>query len=339
MKNYTFKKFFLVFLLLELFLSYSPALAIKTVDGYDYSNAGVSKQIKDYLCAPSDVNISQTANFGSGSGNNFQTSALQTQAAYGNANSADLYLCINQMYKFAIVVASVVGVFFIVIAGYVYISSEGNAESVEKAKSMVTSTIASLVILFGGYVFLKAMNPDLIQFHSVQPPSVRISDLSLLPAPNNVLVSLNADGSAPVSIQGGVGSDAASQLLAAGCTFQTPKQNTESANMTQMMFDKLKGICSDASSSGGDKPAISSVIGEGQHAANSYHYKGCAIDFADGIGNGMFSIKTKTGRPIGIAIYNAAIKNGISPDRIDPGTDADQTYHIHIDLGSSCPSK
>ena len=172
MTQKSFKKFFLVFLLLELFLTYTPAFAIPTSTGYDYSTAGVSDQIKKYLCAPTPANSSQTNNFGSGTGNSINTN----QAAYGNNNSGDLYLCINQMYKFAIVVASVVGVFFIVIAGYVYISSEGNAESVEKAKSIVTSTVASLVILFGGYVFLKAINPDLIQFHSVQPPSVTITN-------------------------------------------------------------------------------------------------------------------------------------------------------------------
>ena len=164
------KTHLLIFLLLELLLSYTPALAQTAV--YDYSQGGknpVSSQIEKYLCAPSPVNSSET---------NITNRALtgqtsyQNQAAFNNNNSGDLYKCINQLYKFAIVVAAVVGVFFIVIAGYVYMSAEGNTESVDKAKSILVSSLASLIILMIGYVLLKAINPDLIQFHSIQPPSV-----------------------------------------------------------------------------------------------------------------------------------------------------------------------
>ncbi len=165
------KKYLYIFLLLELFLSYTTAYA-QQVTAFDYAkNANVSNQIRDYLCAPTPVQTDQT-NTTNGGLPVASRSDFQSGAAFYNNNSGDLFKCINQMYKFAIVVASVVGVFFIVIAGYVYMSSEGNAESVDKAKSIVTSTIASLVILMGGYVFLKAINPDLVTFNSVQPPSV-----------------------------------------------------------------------------------------------------------------------------------------------------------------------
>ena len=145
------KKYFLILLLIELLFSYAPAFAQTQTAVYDYSKSGVSDQIKQYLCAPTPATTSQTTNFGNGTGNNFSisaTAAQQTNAAAFNSNNGDLFKCINQIYKFAIVVAAVVGVFFIVIAGYVYISSEGNAESVEKAKSIITSTIASLEVMF-----------------------------------------------------------------------------------------------------------------------------------------------------------------------------------------------
>lgn len=51
-------------------------------------------------------------------------------------------------------------------------SAEGNQESVDKAKSILVSSITSLVILFVGYILLKAINPDLVQFQNIQPPSV-----------------------------------------------------------------------------------------------------------------------------------------------------------------------
>ncbi len=152
-----FKKYILLLLLLELFFSYAPAYA-QTVPGApttpaintpQYGSRGTSPQatITKYLCTP-DIK--------------------SPTGATGNP----LFLCINQIYKFAIVVASVMGVFFIVIAGYLYISSDGNNESVEKAKGMLVSTITALVILLVGYVLLKAINPDLIQFQTIQPPNV-----------------------------------------------------------------------------------------------------------------------------------------------------------------------
>ncbi len=164
------KKYFLIFLLAELLLSYTPAQA------FNYAtDAHVSDQIKTYLCAPTPVPQEQTA---------VGTLTIdKDQAAFNNANSGDLFLCINRLYKLAIVIACVVGVFFIVIAGYVYMGSEGNAESVEKAKSILISTLTSIVILLAGFVLLKAINPDLIKFQTIQPPSVKTGDLPTVAEP------------------------------------------------------------------------------------------------------------------------------------------------------------
>ena len=173
-----FKKYIYAFLLIELFFSYAPVYAqtVKNDITYDYAQCQgnscknpISTQIEQYLCAPTAVITSQTSNT-----NTMFTGMDKTQqeAAAKNANAGDLYKCINQLYKFAIVIASVVGVFFIVIAGYIYMSSNGEQESVTKAKDIMTSTITALVILLAGYVLLKAINPDLIQFQPIQPPSV-----------------------------------------------------------------------------------------------------------------------------------------------------------------------
>ena len=134
------KKYFFIILLLELFFSYSPAYA-QTSATQPYT--GVDTQISKYLCTPGS------------------SSSVQNM---------DLYACINKLYQFSIISACVIGVFFLVIAGYVYMGSEGNQESVDKAKNILQSTVASLVILFAGYLLLKTLNPDLVEFHSIQPP-------------------------------------------------------------------------------------------------------------------------------------------------------------------------
>ncbi|MBL8030668.1 MAG: hypothetical protein JNN11_05475, partial [Candidatus Doudnabacteria bacterium] len=140
--------------------------ALAQTSGYDYTKAGVGDQIKQFLCAPTPAANTQTTTNSSGT---------VEYAGQNNQASGDLYNCINRMYRFAIVIAAVVGVFFIVIAGYLYMGAGGNQESVDKAKDILTTTITSVVILFAGYILLKAINPDLIQFRSIQPPSVRLN--------------------------------------------------------------------------------------------------------------------------------------------------------------------
>jgi hypothetical protein len=307
------KKYLLIFIILNIFFSYTTAFAQAT-QVYDYRKAGVSEQIEEFLCAPSKAPENK---------GNTET------AAFYNTGSGDLYRCINRLYRFAIIFASVVAVMFIVIAGYLYMSAEGNQEAVDKAKAILTSCVASLVILFAGYILLRAINPELIEFKSIQPPSIVLPTAptpSTYSIPNNTVIALEGSG----------------------CVFQTDKQKNEAPQMAPQLVNIVKNICYNIvkQNSGnnypgtqGHPPTISSVIGQGQHAENSYHYIGCAVDFADGGGNGFFDFNTKQGRPTGVAIYQEALKNGISIDRIDPGTDRTVTNMLHIDLGNNCPNK
>ncbi len=160
-----FKKYLLIFLLANIFLAHGAAYAQTDTSVYDYKNkAGVSKQIQDYLCAPTEAPADKGSTPIIGA----------STAASKNAASGDLYNCINRLYKFSLILASCLAILFIVIAGYVYMSAEGNQEAVDKAKSILTTSLTALVILFGGYVLLRAINPDLIQFKSIQPPSVSL---------------------------------------------------------------------------------------------------------------------------------------------------------------------
>jgi hypothetical protein len=178
-------------LLLANFLIYTPVLAASAP--LPVYNPGVDSQIKQYLCAP------------------------PADGADVSGNSS-LFTCINQLYKFAIVVAAVVGVFFIVIAGYLYMSSGGSDESVKTAKDMLTSTIASLVILMAGYILLKAINPDLIQFHPISPPGVTLpADAGLIPGGGGTGGGTGGGGSGGGTCQEAKDGVATSAALAQTC--------------------------------------------------------------------------------------------------------------------------
>jgi|GEM_PF-3889128 len=323
------KKSVLVLLCVNMLLGFTSLAQAQTAT-FDYSTSKVQTSIEKYLCAPTQGGGSYWSKNSSVADLNNKPN---TSVAENNVAGHDLYNCINRLYKFSIVVAAVIGVFFIVIAGYLYMASDGDEESVTKAKSILVSTIASLLILFIGFILLKALNPDLIQFQNIQPPSVVYTTTTPTAANPDIYSNPNAT---------------VTDIAGSGCAFQTDKQKNEAPQLVPQLTAIVKNICynivknnNGASYPGtqGKPPTISSIIGLDKHAANSYHYKGCAIDFADGGGLGFFNFSDKTGRPTGVAIFKEALANGISIDRINPDTDRDpsKSNHIHIDLGSNCP--
>jgi hypothetical protein len=141
------KNIWVLALSILLLFNFNVSLVLaQTHVGSTYS--GPEAQIKQFLCTPSDASTN------------------------GSKANNDLYNCINRIYRFALVTAAFFAVFMIVLGGWVYMSAEGNEESVTKAKDILVTSIASIVILSSGYVLLKFINPDLIQFQPIQPPSV-----------------------------------------------------------------------------------------------------------------------------------------------------------------------
>ncbi len=267
----------------------------QTAFAADYT--GPESSIRRFLCAPTVGNTGTTGNITKdplASVNN----TTNNGAASNNTAAGDLYVCINRIYRFAIILASVGAVLYIVVAGYMYMSSEGNSEMVDKAKSYVSSAITAIVILLVGYILLKALNPDLIQFHNIQPPSV-IPATTTPPTDNGVLgggggpVASNVKDAA-TSIQNlanagklniaSTGCDCANncaintiQSLAAGNQAQVDGP-IAACNVTKTTVSviMLNALISTANS--GHKFSIGSITG-GHHANSSDpHYLGRAVD-------------------------------------------------------------
>lgn len=150
-----FRVLFLLIFIFELFSVYFHPVYAQTptpkptVSQNVNSGGGAEASIKRLLCAP--TNTSDTGY---------------------NAASGDLYLCINKLYRFAIAFSSVFAVFMIVIAGYLYMASDGNEESVTKAKEILVSTITAMVILAIAFLLLEQINPELVKFKTIQPTFV-----------------------------------------------------------------------------------------------------------------------------------------------------------------------
>jgi hypothetical protein len=254
-------------LLLANFLIYTPVLAASAP--LPVYNPGVDSQIKQYLCAP------------------------PADGADVSGNSS-LFTCINQLYKFAIVVAAVVGVFFIVIAGYLYMSSGGNDESVKTAKDMLTSTIASLVILMAGYILLKAINPDLIQFHPISPPGVTLpADAGLIPGGGGTGGGTGGGGSGGLSEQ-----DARTALANKGIKVNANPPQTTLAGMKQGTINTVINLSQSCGSKCGQIIVTGGTEQGHSESGTCTHSSGNKVDLA--VGSGIDSFITTSYTYIGV---------------------------------------
>ncbi len=162
----------------------------------DYSKSGVQASISKYLCVPNLSNTTKTgfniksliktahaqnirggsfsddSDLGDDTENEAPPSTVDvgpvTSTAISSPSGNDLVQCVNKLYRFAAVIGSFAAVFFIALAGYHYIL--GGESSKEKAKTLVSSVVAGLVIIFASFLLLKFINPDLIKFKTIQPP-------------------------------------------------------------------------------------------------------------------------------------------------------------------------
>lgn len=107
---------------------------------------GVQGSIEDFLCTPSD-------------------------AADGHA----LENCINKLYRFSISFGAIALVFFLVLAGYFYIT--GGMSGKSRAKGMLRNAFVGMAILLGSYVILRFINPNLVILKPIQPPIFQAEDL------------------------------------------------------------------------------------------------------------------------------------------------------------------
>src|SRR3989344_2396705 len=69
---------------------------------------------------------------------------------------------LSVLFKFMLVLAGALAVLMIVFGGIMYITSGGNASSIEKAKSRIWSAIGGLVLAVAAYLILYTINPNLV---------------------------------------------------------------------------------------------------------------------------------------------------------------------------------
>lgn len=86
------------------------------------------------------------------------------------------------VYYFFIGISGIIALVVIVNAGLSYLTSVGNPEKIKEAKSKISAGLLGLVILFGSYLILYSINPELVVFNvqSLRPLMTELSPGVLL---------------------------------------------------------------------------------------------------------------------------------------------------------------
>lgn len=72
---------------------------------------------------------------------------------------------IKYIFNFAIWVSGFLALGVLVYGGFQYFTSTGNVEKIRDAKERIASALLGLLILFGSYLILVSINPELVIFH------------------------------------------------------------------------------------------------------------------------------------------------------------------------------
>jgi hypothetical protein len=83
-------------------------------------------------------------------------------------NIAGLGIYVNQIYIWSLAAAAILALLMIVVGGYITLTAAGNAERATRGKSYIFSSLIGLILLFGSYILLRTINPDLVDFSNNQ---------------------------------------------------------------------------------------------------------------------------------------------------------------------------
>lgn len=111
----------------------------------------------------------------------FTTAGMEQPDAEGNIYIPFIGQYIVGIYKWAVLVAGIIATIMIILGGFTYFTSGGDATRAGQGKERITSAIFGLILLLGSYLLLYLLNPDLVQFKSLKIKVIEREDLAINP--------------------------------------------------------------------------------------------------------------------------------------------------------------
>ena len=79
-------------------------------------------------------------------------------------NNSTFPKCVSQIYIWSLGLAGLLALLMTVIGAYSYMTAAGNAERAQRGTEMIWGSVIGLALLFGAYLLLNTINPDLTNF-------------------------------------------------------------------------------------------------------------------------------------------------------------------------------
>ncbi len=101
-----------------------------------------------------------------------------TACSASTTGTASLAACIKGIYTLSLGLGALLALLMIVLAGYRYMTAQGNSQQVENAKDSFTSAFIGLIIIFVAFILLFLINPDLTSFSDLPIPPIPAQPVS-----------------------------------------------------------------------------------------------------------------------------------------------------------------
>ncbi|HEX5430229.1 MAG TPA: pilin [Patescibacteria group bacterium] len=89
----------------------------------------------------------------------------------GTIDLGPIRVSVSKVYTWSLSVAAILAVLMIIVGGYITMTSAGNADRASRGKKYITSAVVGLILLFGAYILLRTINPDLVNFGASSTPA------------------------------------------------------------------------------------------------------------------------------------------------------------------------
>ncbi len=108
----------------------------------------------------------------------FTTQDMEKPDTEGNIYIPFIGQYIVGIYKWALLIAGIVATIMIILGGFTYLTSGGDASRAGEGKERIGAAIFGLILLLGSYMLLYLLNPDLVQFKSLKINVIAKMDLA-----------------------------------------------------------------------------------------------------------------------------------------------------------------
>lgn len=104
--------------------------------------------------------------------------AIQLNASIGGVSQlSTLQEYVGLVYRVLLGVGALVSVVLVIVAGFQWMTSRGNAGNVEKAKERIEAVVVGTILLFGAYVIARTIDPRLVAGNPLRIPQLKTIEL------------------------------------------------------------------------------------------------------------------------------------------------------------------